>query len=98
MKTVSSYKIRGSIVLLLYVLTGTFSSCKKNLLETVNPTSIAYESAFSTPERILAQVNRLYALIKAPNFLGGRAIVFEELRSNEFIVNQPNLNTSKEVS
>lgn len=79
------------------LLMSAFSSCKKDLLHTVNPTSIPYESAFATPDRILAQVNRLYAQAKSSFFIGGRAIVYGELRSDEFVVNQPNPITGLEI-
>lgn len=54
-------------------------------------------SVGDTPERILAQVNRLYAQAKSSFFIGGRAIVYEELRSAEFIVNQPKPITGLEI-
>lgn len=92
--TDSRLLINSCVTFVLFVL---LNGCKKDLLDTVNPVSIPYESAFDTPDRILAQVNRLYAQAKSPFFIGGRAVVFEEIRSAEFIVNQPNPITGLEI-
>ena len=41
-----------------------FSSCTKHILDTEPQTSISEQVAFSTPEKILAQVNNLYSRIQ----------------------------------
>ncbi len=71
------------------------ASCNKDLLEPVPETSISGTNAFETPERILAQVNGLYAAAKNAQFLGGRYTIYQELRANEFIMNKPNVQTGQ---
>ena len=66
------------------------SSCDKNLLNTAPQTSISDLTAFDTPERILAQVNGLYTTAKAGTFLGGRYILYNEIRADEFIQTKSN--------
>lgn len=67
-----------------------FSACTKNILNTEPQTSISDNVAFSTPAKILAQVNNLYAILENPGFYGGRQILFNEQRGGEFSQNDPN--------
>ena len=71
------------------------SGCKKDLLDPVPETNISGANAFETPDRILAQVNGLYSAVKSSQFLGGRYIIYQELRGNEFIMNKPNVQTGQ---
>lgn len=66
------------------------SSCKKEFLDTIPQTSISDATAFDTPTRILNQVNGLYAALKNGQFMGGRYIVYGDIRGEDFIVNKPN--------
>jgi hypothetical protein len=66
------------------------SSCKKNILDTQPETSISEKVAFSTADKILAQVNNLYSKIQVAGFYGGRQILFKEQRGEEFSQNDPN--------
>jgi hypothetical protein len=77
------------------VVFGTFiliagSSCTKNILDAQPLNSISDLTAFSTPEKILGQVNNLYFRILRPNFYGGRFILFSEQRAEEFSQNSGN--------
>ncbi|WP_206609730.1 RagB/SusD family nutrient uptake outer membrane protein [Paracnuella aquatica] len=81
--------------LLFLFLIIVFTSCDKELLEPVPETSISGGNAFETPERILAQVNGLYAAVKNPQFLGGRYTIYQELRADDFIMNKPNAQTGQ---
>ncbi len=74
-----------------------FSSCKKDFLNAIPSTSINETEAFSTPGKIIAQVNNLYGLIQNPNFYGGRYIVFNEQRADEFGQNDGNAATGSAV-
>ena len=78
----------GVIIMLLSM--AVITSCKKNLLETVPTTRISEVNAFSTPEKILAQVNNLYSKIQTASFYGGRLILFNEQRGEEFSQNDGN--------
>lgn len=70
-----------------------FSSCKKN--EYLNPqasTLITDVDAFSTAERIQAQVNGVYFRLKASDFLGSFYFIASDARSGDFI--STNLNAA----
>lgn len=86
-------KITGSMLLLSILLTGV--SCDKDILETVPITNISSSNAFDTPERIVSQVNALYLSVKNAQFYGGRYIIYQELRGDEFILNKPNVQTGQ---
>lgn len=78
-------KSSKSIILCATGLTLLFSSCKKE--EWLNPqpkTLITDVTAFSTPERILSQVNGLYASMKASNYLGSWYTLISDVRTGEF--------------
>lgn len=60
-------------------------SCKKNMLDIKPKTQLAEEVAFDTPERVLAQVNGLYDGLKSGNFLGGRYLIYNDIRAEEYI-------------
>ncbi len=68
------------------------SGCKKDRFD-IQPEIFIDESiAFSTPEKVLAAINGLYAGVKGPfyngssnQFLGGRYLVFQEVRGEDFI-------------
>jgi hypothetical protein len=68
----------------------TLTACKKNLLDTAPETSISDAAAFSTPAKILAQVNNLYAQLEKEAFYGGRYPITNEQRGEEFSQNDAN--------
>ena len=97
MKNLRKYKkliIRGSLLGLVLVNT---TSCKKNLLTPDIITSIPDVAAFDTPDRILAQINGLYATMKSGSFYGGRLIIYNEIRADDFIMNKPNVVTGQQT-
>lgn len=64
----------------------TFTACDVDeLLNPVPETSISDVNAFDTPERILGQVNGLYRAVKDGQFYGGRIIVYNDIRGEEYI-------------
>ena len=64
----------------------TFAACDTDeLLNPVPETSISDKNAFDTPERIKGQVNGLYDAMKSGQFYGGRFIVYNEIRGEEYI-------------
>jgi hypothetical protein len=79
--------MKNKIKYLLWIVTGLFIfvSCAKDNLEPIPKTSISDLSAFATKDRIVNQVNGLYAGIRSGNFLGGRYFVYNDIRSNEFL-------------
>ncbi|MGN8070385.1 RagB/SusD family nutrient uptake outer membrane protein [Mucilaginibacter sp. 22184] len=89
MITIKKYKYTvNAAVLALTMVMG--NSCKKDLLTPSPTTSIIDSKAFDTPARILSQVNGLYSGVKSGQFYGGRYVIYNEIRGEEFIVNKPN--------
>lgn len=66
------------------------TSCKKDFLNTAPDTALPIEDAFSTSARILSQVNGIYAGVKSGQFYGGRYLIYNDIRGEDFIVNKPN--------
>jgi hypothetical protein len=62
------------------------TACKENeLLNPVPKTSLQDSLLFDTPDRVLGQVNGLYAGLKNGNFYGGRYLMLSDIRGEEFI-------------
>src|SRR5690242_15103359 len=66
------------------------TSCKKGIHYSQPQTAISEQVAFSTPDKILAQVNNLYSKLQNASYYGGRLILFNEQRGEEFSQNDPN--------
>lgn len=71
--------------------------CKKNILDTVPQTSVSDKTAFNTPEKILAQANNLYKKLQNEHYWGGRLVLINEQRGEEFSQNDPNPTTGAGV-
>jgi len=83
-------KISGSILLILLILLG---SCSKELLTLGPKTSLGEINAFDTKDRIVGQVNGMYAFMKSGNYLGGRYFVYNDIRAENFLPKSTNLVT-----
>jgi starch-binding outer membrane protein, SusD/RagB family len=86
---------RISIIFLISILG--ITACESDFLNTVPKTTIPEDLAYSTPSKILAQVNNLYGQIQNASFYGGRFIVFNEQRADEFGQNDGNAATGSAV-
>jgi hypothetical protein len=75
-------KIRLSLI--LFSVMGLFS-CREELLEPVQQTTISDAVAFQTPERTQQAVNGMYAGVKVGTFYAGRYLVYQDIRGEEFI-------------
>ena len=65
--------MKKSIYLLFTLSTiSMLSSCDRELLDPVPPTSVSDATAFDTPDRVQNQVRGLYAALKGGKFYGGR--------------------------
>ncbi|MCJ0742591.1 RagB/SusD family nutrient uptake outer membrane protein [Pedobacter montanisoli] len=87
------YRFNFRAVLIVGIGMMLFTSCKKN--EKLNPkatTLITDVDAFSSPERIEAQVNGLYVRLKSGSFLGSFYFIATDIRSGDFI--STNLNAA----
>ncbi|MBK9292362.1 MAG: RagB/SusD family nutrient uptake outer membrane protein [Bacteroidetes bacterium] len=77
----------SALVLLIAMV---FTSCHKDLLDPTPRTSISDRTAFETRDRIVGQVNGIYASFKNGQYLGGRYLVYNDIRSDDFLNLQQN--------
>ncbi len=61
------------------------AGCKKDKLNTFSQTALSDAVAFSTPDRIAQQVNGIYLACKNGSFLGGRALVYNDVRGEDWV-------------
>ena len=61
------------------------TSCKKEKLSPIPQTSLSDAVAFSSPDRIRQQVFGVYSAAKSGQFLGGRSIVYNEVRGEDWL-------------
>jgi len=62
------------------------SACsEKELLNPQPETSLAADLVFDSPTRVLAQVNGMYSALKSGDFLGGRYLMLNDIRGEEFM-------------
>jgi hypothetical protein len=83
--------LKGSIALLLILLT---FGCSTEYLDPVPKTSLSDLTVFDTKDRVVAQVNGMYASMKSGAFLGGRFFVYNDVRCENFIPKSSNLVTN----
>lgn len=73
------------IILLVFIfamlITG---SCSKDKLDPVPKTYLPDYSAFDTKDRIVAQVNGLYDFMKSGQYRGGRYLIYNDIRAENF--------------
>ena len=81
------------IISAAFLLALTLISCNDSLLTTQPKTAIAEADAYSTAGKLLAQVNNLYGQLQTATFYGGRFIIFNEQRADEFGQNDGNAAT-----
>ena len=82
---------------LAFVFILLLTACEKDFLNTSPKTTIAEADAYGTPGKLLAQVNNLYGQLQSATFYGGRFIVFNEQRADEFGQNDGNAATGSAV-
>lgn len=61
------------------------AGCKKEKLSPVPQTSLSDAVAFSSADRIAQHVNGIYAACKSGNFLGGRMLVYNDVRGEDWL-------------
>ncbi len=83
--------IKGSLILLMTLLLG---GCSKENLNPVPKTSLGEAQAFDTKDRVVGQVNGMYARMKSGAFLGGRYFVYNDIRADNFMPKSTNLVTN----
>jgi starch-binding outer membrane protein, SusD/RagB family len=73
------YKISVALALLLTM------GCSKEFLDPIPQTSLSDLSVFDNKDRVVAQVNGMYAAVKAGWYLGGRYQSVGDMRGDNFI-------------
>src|SRR5262245_23336556 len=61
------------------------TSCRRTKIFPSPTTAISNTSAFSTPDRVLNQVRSLYGGLRSGQFYGGRYVIYNDIRGDEFI-------------
>ncbi len=67
------------------VLVVSLVACRKELLDPVPSDKISDKIAFDTPERMLGQVHGMYQGVKDGRFLGGRGLINNDVRAEEWL-------------
>jgi hypothetical protein len=73
-------------------------ACKRDLLNPVPQTSVSDITAFDSPERVANQVRSLYTALKGGKFYGGRYVVYNDVRGEDFVNATSNNITAADVS
>jgi len=68
--------------------------CSKEYLDPIPQTQLNEQFAFDTKERIVGQVNGMYAFVKSGAFYGGRYQVYNDVRADNFLPKSSNLVTN----
>jgi len=77
--------MKNILKLLVFILVMLFlGSCSKDKLDPVPKTSISDLTAFDTKDRIVGQVNGLYDRVKNGQYRGGRFLIYNDIRINDF--------------
>lgn len=79
--------MKKKILYILGIAVITSYSCQKSMLTPVSQTQISNQDGqpFATSDRIVAQVKGLYAQLKGGDFYGGRYIVYNEIRGENWL-------------
>ena len=73
------FKISVALALLLTI------GCSKEFLDPIPQTSLSDLSVFDNKDRVVAQVNGMYAGVKGGWYLGGRYLSVGDMRGDNFI-------------
>jgi hypothetical protein len=74
---------------------GMHSCVKDKFLNPVSQTALSDATAFDTKDRIENQVKGLYSGLKAGNLFGGRYFIYNDVRAENFLSNDPNRVTAR---
>ncbi|MEJ6980113.1 RagB/SusD family nutrient uptake outer membrane protein [Pedobacter sp. P351] len=66
---------------------------EEELLNPVPETSLGADFLFANPERVLGQINGMYAGVKNGSFLGGRNLMLNDIRGEDFLNRTQNVFT-----
>ncbi len=71
--------------ILSIALAMTVSSCNKEFLSAVPELDLSDATVFNTPARVLSQVNGLYGSAKSGSLFGGRYLIYNDIRGEEWV-------------
>ncbi len=63
----------------------TVSSCNKEFLSAVPELDLSDATVFNTPARVLSQVNGLYGSAKSGSLFGGRYLIYNDIRGEDWV-------------
>jgi len=88
--------MKKSFLYITFIAAGFLFSCKKDLLSPDSKTAVSTLdlAQFSTQARIDGQVLGLYAGMRNGNFYGGRYLVYNEVRAENFVAQSTNAVTA----
>ena len=75
----------NKIGILSIALAMTVSSCNKEFLNAVPELDLSDATVFNTPARVLSQVNGLYGSAKNGSLFGGRYLIYNDIRGEEWV-------------
>lgn len=75
----------SKIGILSVALAMTVSSCNKEFLSAVPELDLSDATVFNTPARVLSQVNGLYGSAKNGSLFGGRYLIYNDIRGEEWV-------------
>lgn len=78
-------KTRKKLFIPVLAIAFAFSCNKKEMLSPIPTTAISDASAFDTPDRVVNQVRALYGNFKSGNLQGGRYLIYNDIRAEDFI-------------
>lgn len=94
----NTYKLPlAKIALAAITLTTVLPSCKKDFLTEAPVLELPIGNAFETPERVDKLVAGLYASSKSGLLFGGRYLVYNDIRGEDFLSKDPNVVTGYDV-
>jgi hypothetical protein len=82
--------MRNTIKSILILVVLAVSGCSTDLLSPSPKTSLGELQAFDTKDRVVGQVNGMYAFMKSGQYLGGRYQVYNDVRADNFIPKSTN--------
>ncbi len=93
-----TYRLKIAAVAIAAIpLVGSISSCKKEFLEKAPELTLPDQDAFANATRILGQVNGLYSSTKNGSLFGGRYLIYNDIRAEEFVNRTGNAVTGYDV-
>ncbi len=85
MKHIAQIPKKATLFLVAALLFFLPNSCRRELLDPVPINTLADATAFATPDRFLSNLNGLYDQLKSGQFYGGRFLIYNDVRGEEFL-------------